>query len=581
MTITKWRLFTALAMLYAPVIAAQTAGNWSEASPQSEPPARSSPAMAYDSGHSQAVLFGGSNGTVLGDTWTWDGSNWTQQSPAVSPPARVNAAMVYDAAQGKVVLFGGATGPGTYLNDTWTWDGTNWTELSPKTVPPQRSTHSMAYDAGHGQVVLFGGLGVTGNALGDTWVWDATNWTQESPQASPSARTGMVMDYDSAHQQVILFGGSANAVISNGTLFNDTWVWDGTNWSQKSPQASPAARSNTAMVYDAAHAQTVLFAGFGALSTILGDTWLWDGNNWTQQNPQAIPPTRYKQAMVYDSVHNAAVLFGGKNAELGYLNDTWIWNGGALPPPGPSVSSVLSASGFGGFSSVAPGSWVEIYGSNLAPQTSGWTGADFNGNDAPTSLGGVSVSIGGQAAFVDYVSASQVNAQLPSGIPTGGSLPLIVTNADGASTPVNITVNPTEPGLLAPASFKVGGNQYVVAQHSDGSYVLPTGAISDVNSRPAKPGETVVIYGIGFGSVAPDISAGEIATEDNQLTLPLQILFGTTPAQLPYSGLAPNFVGLYQFDVVVPAVADSNLVPLSFSLGGATGTQTLFTTVQQ
>jgi uncharacterized protein (TIGR03437 family) len=251
------------------------------------------------------------------------------------------------------------------------------------------------------------------------------------------------------------------------------------------------------------------------------------------------------------------------------------------PPAGPSISEAVSASAFGGFTSVAPGSWVEIYGSNLAPSTQGWTGADFTGNNAPTMLDGVSVSIGGQAAFVDYVSAAQVNAQLPSNISTGGALQLTVTNANGASTPVNITVNATEPGLLAPASFKIGANQYAVAQFSDGTYVLPAGAIANVNSRPAKPGETIVIYGVGFGSVTPNIPAGEIVTEANQLSAPFEILFGKTSAQLPYFGLAPSFVGLYQFNVTVPSVANNDLVPLTFNLGGVAGGQTLFTAVQQ
>jgi uncharacterized protein (TIGR03437 family) len=206
---------------------------------------------------------------------------------------------------------------------------------------------------------------------------------------------------------------------------------------------------------------------------------------------------------------------------------------------------------------------------------------NFTGNNAPTMLDGVSVSIGGQAAFVDYISATQVNAQLPSNIATGGSLQLTVTNGTETSAAVNLTVNPTEPGLLAPASFKIGTNQYVVAQHSDGSYVLPVGAITGVSSSPAKPGETIVIYGVGFGSVIPNIPAGEIATESNQLSASLQILFEKTPAKLPYFGLAPNFVGLYQFNVTVPTVADSDLVPLTFNLGGVAGTQTLFTTVHQ
>ena len=253
--------------------------------------------------------------------------------------------------------------------------------------------------------------------------------------------------------------------------------------------------------------------------------------------------------------------------------------------PSPAISTVVSASAFGDFSSAAPGSWVEIYGSNLAPDTRGWAGTDFTGpggDTAPTALDGISVSIGGQAAFVDYISASQVNAELPSGIPTGGPLALTVTNGSATSAAVNVTINAAQPGLLAPSNFKVGGNQYVVAQHSDGTYVLPAGAIAGLSTRPAQPGETIVIYGVGFGSVTPTIPAGEIAGGDNHLVDSLQIKFGSTAAQtpLPYYGLAPNFVGLYQFDVLVPQVASSNLVPLTFTLGGKAGTQTLFTAVQ-
>ena len=88
--------------------------------------------------------------------------------------------------------------------------------------------------------------------------------------------------------------------------------------------------------------------------------------------------------------------------------------------------------------------------------------------------------------------------------------------------------------------------------------------------------------GVGFGPVTPEISAGQIVTQSNKLAMPFQMLFGQTPAQsLPYYGLAPNFVGLYQFNVVVPGIPDNDLVPLTFNLGGVSGTQTLFTAVHQ
>jgi uncharacterized protein (TIGR03437 family) len=246
----------------------------------------------------------------------------------------------------------------------------------------------------------------------------------------------------------------------------------------------------------------------------------------------------------------------------------------------PIITGVVSASAFGGFASVTPGGWIEIYGSNLSPDVRGWAGTDFQGNDAPTKLDGVSVSIDGQPAFVDFVSPNQVDVLLPSNIPTG-PLQLTLTNGAATSGPFTVNVNSTEPGLLAPGSFKVGANQCVVAQFIDGTYALPAGAIAGVASRPAKPGETIIIYGVGFGAVTPAIPAGQIVGAANQLVASLQVSFGQTPAQVTYFGLAPNLVGVYQFNVVVPPVPDSDVVPLSFNLGGVPGTQKLVIAVHQ
>ena len=245
------------------------------------------------------------------------------------------------------------------------------------------------------------------------------------------------------------------------------------------------------------------------------------------------------------------------------------------------ITGVIGADQFGAFSDVAPGTWVEIYGAGLASTTLTWTLANFNGNIAPTTLGGVQVAVGGEPAFIDYVSPGQVNAQLPSGIGPG-TLPLTVSSGNVVVATANVTVNATEPGLLAASSFKVGANQYVVAQLADGTYVAPAGAIAGVTSRPAKPFEEIVIYGVGFGSVVPNIPAGEIASGSNQLSESLQFLFGqTAPPSVPYAGLSPGSVGLYQFNIIVPQVPDNNLVPLTFTLGGVPGTQTLYTAVHQ
>jgi uncharacterized protein (TIGR03437 family) len=248
----------------------------------------------------------------------------------------------------------------------------------------------------------------------------------------------------------------------------------------------------------------------------------------------------------------------------------------------PAVASggVISAGSFGAFSAVAPGSWIEIYGSNLAVDSRSWSGADFNGINGPTSLDGTSVTIGGQPAFLDYISPGQVNVQVPSNIGTG-SQPLIVQTPAGSSAAYSVTVNAQQPGLLAPASFSVGGKQYVTALFSDGAtYVLPPGAIPGLASRRAQPGDNIAFYGVGFGSVTPDTPAGEIVQHLNTLVAPLHIYFGQMEATWSYAGLAPNAVGLYQFNVVVPNVAGGDAIPLTFSLAGTLGHQTLYMPVQ-
>jgi uncharacterized protein (TIGR03437 family) len=79
------------------------------------------------------------------------------------------------------------------------------------------------------------------------------------------------------------------------------------------------------------------------------------------------------------------------------------------------------------------------------------------------------------------------------------------------------------------------------------------------------PGNTIMLYGVGFGSVTPNIPAGQIVTQSNALQSTFQASFAGTPATLSFAGLVGNFVGLYQFNVIVPNVAASDTVPFTFS----------------
>ena len=154
--------------------------------------------------------------------------------------------------------------------------------------------------------------------------------------------------------------------------------------------------------------------------------------------------------------------------------------------PFPSIAStgVIGASNFGGYPAAGPGSWIEIYGSNLAATTRSWAGTDFSNGKAPTSLDGVSVTIAGQPAYVSYVSPGQINAQVPAGVPASGLAPVVVTYQNESSTPVTLAMRLYEGGFLAPSTFNVGGKQYVAAIHASTGAFVTNGNVPGLPAAP-------------------------------------------------------------------------------------------------
>jgi hypothetical protein len=272
-------------------------------------------------------LFGGYDGTVLGDTWTRRGGTWTQQHPASAPSARTGAAIVYDAATHQLLLFGGSSRAffgGTFFGGTWVWTGTTWRRLHPAASPPGRHNGDLVYDAARREVILFGGY--DGSYLGDTWAWNGTTWTQLHPATSPSPRDSDSLAYDAASQAAILYGGYGDT----GRL-SDTWSWNGTTWTQLTPATSPGVITTAwQAAYDAASQQVVLFGGDpGGGQQPLDGTWAWTGTTWTQLTPALSPPGRVYGSMTYNSTSQRIILFGGSTngAETTFPATTWTWDG--------------------------------------------------------------------------------------------------------------------------------------------------------------------------------------------------------------------------------------------------------------
>jgi hypothetical protein len=275
--------------------------------------------------------------SYLNQTWTWNGTDWASQSPnamSIDPngplPGRINSVMAYDGTN--VMLFGGqsSSSTGGVLEDTWTWNGTAWTQQSPANPPFGRylaEACQLTISSGH--VVMFGGFGGAGNGqiITETWDWNGSTkvWTLDSSggtSATPAGRVGHCMDGGTSY--LVMFGGQ-NA--PGNAMYNDTWTFNGTNWSQLSPATSPSVRTGASMAYDQTHNVWVMFGGKNYYN-YLPETWIFNGTTWTQQNPTNYPAGLVWTQMCWDSQTGTVLLFGGQSATTNYpSNQTWSWNG--------------------------------------------------------------------------------------------------------------------------------------------------------------------------------------------------------------------------------------------------------------
>jgi uncharacterized protein (TIGR03437 family) len=230
----------------------------------------------------------------------------------------------------------------------------------------------------------------------------------------------------------------------------------------------------------------------------------------------------------------------------------------SAPPPSPTaITSVTNA--FGGGTTIAPNMWVSIKGTNLAPpgDTRIWAAPDFSNNQLPTQLDGVSATINGKAAFIYYISSTQLNILTPPDALSGSVQ--VQTSVNGA--PSNTITVPT--ASIAPSLFVFDG-VHVVGTHLNGTDLGPTSLYPGLTT-PAKAGETVVIYGNGFGPTSVAVVSGSETQSGNLPAFPV-VTIGGSPAVVGFAGLISP--GLYQFNVTVPSSVASGDATLTASFGG-------------
>ena len=219
----------------------------------------------------------------------------------------------------------------------------------------------------------------------------------------------------------------------------------------------------------------------------------------------------------------------------------------------PSVTGVVNDASFA--SPIASGSWVAIFGANLAPagDSRTWNPSTeiFDGK-LPARLDGTSVTVNGKAAVVAFISPGQVNIQTPDD-PAAGPAPVVVTTAAGGATmSFMATYAQFAPGLFSATV------PYVVAQHADNSYVSA--------DSPAKPGEVIVLWGTGFGPANPAVASGQVFSGANPLANTVTAIIGNVPAAIQFAGVVG--AGLVQINVQVPAGIGNGDAPVVLSVGG-------------
>jgi uncharacterized protein (TIGR03437 family) len=274
--------------------------------------------------------------------------------------------------------------------------------------------------------------------------------------------------------------------------------------------------------------------------------------------------------LVEPNVFSAGNIFGSPPPP-GTLNDFGpnfqFTAAGAVSPPSITLNGVVPV--FSTVSTIQPGEWVSIYGSNLAAASATWAG------NFPTTLGTTtSVTINGKLAYLWFVSPAQINLQTPNDSATG-TVPVVVTTATGVATST-VTLSPFAPSFSLLDAKHVTG--IILRSDGSGAYggghydiIGPTGTSLGYATVAAKAGDTLELFGVGFGPTSPVVTPGQVFTGSAPTTSAVSLRVNNVSVTPLFAGLSS--AGLYQINLTVPPGLGTGDLPLVASVGGVS-TQT-------
>jgi len=540
------------------------------------PPAHLGASVALSADGNTAILGGpfDNSGTGCAIVFTRVNGAWVQQGNKLTGfDARVSAAFgssVAISSDGNTAVIGGS-GDSTNTGAVWvfTRNGGVWSQQGSKLVGthPISSRYlgqSVAVTA-DGNNILAGGPGglpstfLPVQAIGAAWLFSRNNgtWSQQGAEFTGTGTAGndalqgtsIAMTPDGI---TAIMGGPAD----NGNI-GAAWVF-----TRPAPPAAPSITTQPAS-QSITNGQSVTLSVVAAGAAPLSYQW-YQGSTGNTSTPVGQNSPSYTTTALLGSINywvrvsNPYGSIDSATAVLSLLNN------------GPVITQVVSVANQS--PTIAPNTWVEIHGTNLAPtgDTRLWQGSDFKNNQLPVQLDTVTATVNGRSAFVEYISPTQVNILTPPDA-MQGSVQVLMSSGGVNSAPFTVQAQ-----ALAPAFFTFSGGPYVAAEHTDGSYLGPASLFPGVTT-PAKPGETVVLFGSGFGPTAPAVVSGS-PVQNGVLTTTPVIIIGGIAATVQYGGLVVP--GEFQFNVIVPLGVPDGDATVTAVFNGLTSQSNLRLAVQ-
>ncbi|HVW85476.1 MAG TPA: choice-of-anchor V domain-containing protein [Bryobacteraceae bacterium] len=281
------------------------------------------------------------------------------------------------------------------------------------------------------------------------------------------------------------------------------------------------------------------------------------------------PPSAAVGDVIFYAAGNAA------NGD-GTFNGDRIYTTSAVVSPSqcdlgtlPLLSAAVNAASFQG--PVSPGSIIAIFGSGFQPGglTRGLYPADVTSGSVPVRLSCVAVEIDRKRAPMTFVSANQINVQVPAGASTSNSEVRVIVNPD-APAPVYSSSLVVTSGVYAPGLFTLDG-LHAIAQFAGTETLVGDPSVNPA-AKPARPGDMITLYATGLGETKPHLDAGVLVTSATPCVNQPAIAIGgiaVPPADIQYVGLVPGMIsGLYQINLKLPAVAPAGDLPVRLTVGG-------------